>query len=87
MERDVFCKIRPFTIHSRKLGRDLTFSRPGSGYIYVDINGQPGTLGKQICYGGGFIGATMSYSGDSQESFDTICRSWWRAFLKTEREV
>ena len=31
------------TIFSKKLDQNLTFSRPGHAYIYVDINGQPGT--------------------------------------------
>lgn len=68
-------------IKSKILKQELTFSRPGTGYIYVDINGRPGTLGKQICRGGGFTGSTLSCSG-TEERFEDICRSWYRAYLK-----
>ena len=71
-------------IKSRKLGRTITFSRPGSSYIFADLNGQPGTLGKQICRGGSTTGSTLSYSGDSQEEFERICRNWYRAYLRDE---
>ena len=73
-----------FTINSRKYG-PVEFSRPGSGHIFVDLNGQPGTLGKQICHGGGLTGSTMSYHGDDQDCFESTCRSWWTAFLRNER--
>lgn len=70
------------TIHSRKLGRAITFSRPGSSSIYADLNGQPGTLGKQICRGGSTTGSTLSYSGEDQAEFEAICRRWYRAYRK-----
>lgn len=70
------------TIKSRKLGRTITFSRPGSSYIYADLNGQSGTLGKQICQGGSTMGSTISYSGDDQEEFEAICRRWYRAYTR-----
>lgn len=73
-------------INSRKLGRTITFSRPGSSYIFADLNGQPGTLGNQICRGGSTTGSTLSYSGDSQEEFERICRNWYRAYLRHELE-
>lgn len=69
-------------IKSKKLGTTLEFSRPGGGYIYVDLNGQPGTLGKQICYGGNLMGVTISYSGDDDAVFDKICRSWYKSYLR-----
>src|SRR5690554_1777359 len=73
-------------INSRKLGRTITFSRPGSSYIFADLNGQPGTLGNQICRDGSTTGSTLSYSGDSQEEFERICRNWYRAYLRHELE-
>ena len=73
-------------IKSRKLGRTLTFSRPGSYYIYVDLNGQPGTLGKQICSGGSLRGETLYYSGEDEDAFARICRNWYRAFIVTEQD-
>ena len=71
-----------FSIHSRALGRDVTFSRPGHAYVYVDLNGQPGTLGNQICYHGQLTGDTITYSGDEQPFFDGLCRSWWNMYLR-----
>lgn len=70
-------------IRSRKLGRTLTFSRPGYSYIYADLNGQPGTLGKQICRGGSTMGITLSYAGEDQAEFEAICRRWYRAYVRS----
>jgi hypothetical protein len=70
------------TINSRKLGRTFTFSRPGGSYVFADLNGQPGTLGRQICDGGATIGSTISYSGSDEATFERICRRWYRAYLR-----
>ena len=70
------------TIKSRKMNQTLTFSRPGSEYVYADLNGKSGTLGNQICHGGKTSGSTITYSGDSQEEFEAICRRWYRAYLR-----
>jgi len=69
-------------IRSSKLGKTITFSRPGGAYIFADMNGQPGTLGKQICVGGGMMGSTISYTGDSTDQFAAICRRWYRAYVR-----
>lgn len=69
-------------IKSRKLDRIITFTRPGSSYIYADLNGKPGTLGCQICIGGGTMGSTLSYDGDDQTQFEAICRRWYRAHVR-----
>lgn len=69
-------------IRSRKLGKVLEFSRPGRGYIYVNINGGSGTLGRQICSGGKLTGSTIAYYGDDTEGFERICRRWYRQFLR-----
>ena len=74
------------TITSRKLGRTITFSIPGSSYIYADLNGQPGCLGQQVCQGGRTAGSTLSYSGDDYARFEAICRRWYRAYLRTESQ-
>jgi hypothetical protein len=72
-----------YSFYSRKLKHDVEFSIPGSSYIYVDLNGKPGTLGNQICHGGGLTGSTMSYSGDNQKKFEEICKNWWRKYIST----
>ena len=71
-------------IVSRKLGRTLTFSRPGSSYIFVDLNGHSGTLGRQICRGGYTMGDTLAYSGSDQTAFEAVCRRWYRAHIRGE---
>lgn len=70
------------TINSRKLGRVITFSRPGPSYIYADLNGQSGTLGRQICDGGRTMGSTIAYDGNDQTRFEEICRRWYRAHIR-----
>ena len=72
------------TINSRKLNQEVTFTRPETRYIYVDLNGKPGTLGNQICSGGRLTGSTISYCGDSSKAFATICRSWFNSYLRSE---
>lgn len=67
------------TINSKKLGKTVTFSRPGKQYIYWDINGKSGTLGKQPTYANG---GTLAYLGDSQEEFERICRNWYRWYIR-----
>jgi hypothetical protein len=69
-------------IYSRTLKRPVTFSRPGRWFIFVNLNGQPGSLGNQLCYGGKLTGDTISYSGDDDEVFARICRCWFLAYLR-----
>lgn len=68
------------TIKSKILNTKITFSRPGTGAIYADINGLEGTLGKQICGGGQLSGITISCDGDDKKAFDSVCRAWYRAY-------
>ena len=70
-----------FAIKSRKLGYEIIFSRPGNFYIYANLNGKPGTLGRQICYGGRITGNTIGYDGHDQKQFEKICRRWYRAAI------
>ena len=73
-------------INSKKLGRTITFSRPGSYYIYVDLNGKSGTLGSQICEHGCMMGNTIGYTGESREEFEMVCRKWYKKYLKNLAE-
>ena len=75
------------TINSRKLNQALTFSRPGPNYIYVDINGQPGTLGRQICSGGSLMGGTITYAGSDEAEFARICRNWYRSYIASRWDL
>lgn len=76
-----------FTINSKKIRKLVEFSRPGSSYLFVDLNGQSGTLGKQICYGGSFMGDTLAYSGEDEDRFKRICKNWWRQYLQEEFKI
>ncbi len=64
-----------------ELGRELTFCRIADCAIYVDINRRPGTLGRQICEEGKFMGETTTYEGESQEIFEELCTDWYHEFL------
>jgi hypothetical protein len=75
-----------YTIKSKKLKRQITFSRPGSHYIYVDLNNHSGTLGQQLCKGGELSGSTLGISGDNydpevQDQFERICKRWWKQYV------
>lgn len=74
-----------FTINSRKMGEKITFSVPGNGYIFVDLNGSPGSLGRQICKGGRLMGSTLYYSGECRKEFSKICRNWWKGYIKDKQ--
>lgn len=74
-----------YTIFSKKLGHEITFSRPGNHYIFVDLSKnqtKPGTLGNQICHGGDIMGSTISYFEENDEVFASICKKWWKKYLK-----
>lgn len=62
-------------------GDEWTFSRPGGGYVYCDFGraSQTGTLGKQLCYGGGLRGNTVYEKDDA--AFERETKKWlatWR---------
>ncbi len=69
------------TIKSRKLNTEITFSTAGTQYIFADLNGKAGTLGKQICRAGKLTGSTVTCNGDDQREFENICRGWYRAYV------
>ncbi len=69
-------------INSKKLNTKITFSKPGELYIFADLNKQEGSLGKQICVGGDIWGSTLWHEGCDKDSFDKICRNWYRAYCK-----
>jgi hypothetical protein len=71
-----------YTIKTRKFGALTFWCQDGGGYVYVDINGQHGCLGQQICEGGGFRGNTV-YSKD----LPTSAHRWWKQYSKMERKA
>ena len=74
-----------YSFFSKKLNQRIKFCRPGKEYIFVVFdNGIVDThpTRKQICYGGGLQGNTITYSGDDEHEFERICKLWWRKYLK-----
>ncbi len=70
-----------YTITSRKLKQDFDFWAPcNGGYIRLEYPGKEGTLGDQICQGGGFRGNTLS--AKTEEQFEAVCRGWYRQHLQ-----
>lgn len=64
-------------IKSRKAGKTFQFWAPdGGGYIRIEDEGKPGTLGKQLCYAGGFTGVRLE-AKDVQQ-FEVMCRKWYK---------
>lgn len=68
-----------YTTKTREFG-EITFSAPAAsdtdtGYVFVDTNGQPGTLGKQICDGGDFRGSTIRAT---HETLKSAAQKWLR---------
>lgn len=81
------------TIHSRKLGRTLTFWRDeGCGSdtprtlrcIFVDLNGEEGCLGVQLmrsCKDN--PGCSISVESTAAD-FEKVCRNWLRRYIKDQ---
>ena len=68
------------TLKSRKLGREFSFFMPdGGGYVRLERSANHGTLGTQICYGGGFRGNTIRCDDDAE--FKREVRRWYRDYI------
>jgi len=72
-----------FTINSRAHGQISFFMPNGGGYVRLESSGKPGTLGKQLCAGGDFMGSTISAT---PETFERACRRWHKQRLAAIRE-
>jgi hypothetical protein len=49
------------------------------GYVRLEGDGRPGTLGQQICAGGEMSGSTVYCN---PRNFEGICRRWYRAYMR-----
>jgi len=58
------------------------FCPDGGGYVRLEGPGRTGTLGWQLCYGGGFTGGTVTASDASD--FGRECRRWYKARKRAE---
>jgi hypothetical protein len=68
-------------INSKTLGYELEF------YIhnnYIKMETKMDKCTKQICKGGGTYGISIGYDGDDYEKFRSICKNWYRAYLKLQ---
>lgn len=65
-------------------GEEWTFSRPSGGYVYCDFGkaSAHGTLGKQICYGGGLRGSTVEERDDA--AFVKQVKKWLADYRRNE---
>jgi hypothetical protein len=72
-----------FTIKTRINGDMDFWVRDEGGYVRLESDGCPGTLGRQICDGGGFRGSTIM--ADAQ-SLEAKARRWYRAYRALQRQ-
>lgn len=74
-----------YTINSRRFGERTFWANAKEGphasaYVYLEDRG-PGTLGSQICEGGGFRGNTLLCNG-TEEGLARVAKRWWKQFLR-----
>ena len=70
-------------IKTRKEGEMSFFCPASGGYVWLESEGRPGTLGQQICEGGGFMGSTLSAK---EETLGDVARKWLRQRRACERK-
>ena len=54
---------------------DLGGDSPYDKYVFLELGDRHGTLGRQICDGGGFMGSTITAN---PETLRAECRKWLR---------
>lgn len=62
------------TISTRRGKREFWCPDAG-GYVRLETEGHSGTLGRQICEGGGFMGSTLTADA---ETLPKVARRWLR---------
>ena len=72
-----------FTIKTRNNGNMDFWVRDEGGYVRLESDDKPGTLGRQICAGGGFMGSTIMADA---ETLEAKARRWYRAYRAAQRE-
>jgi len=72
-----------FTIKTRTNG-DIDFFVPDAGgYVRLESGvNHSGTLGRQICEGGGFMGSTIMAD---EKTLEAKARHWYRAYRAYQR--
>lgn len=73
-----------FTIKTRTNGTLDFFCPDNGGYIRLDGRGaNHGSMGRQICAGGGFGGSTLTATPATLEA---VARRWYTAFRADQRK-
>ena len=72
-----------FTIKTRTNGEMDFFVPDDGGYVRLESFAKTGTLGRQICTGGGFSGNTLTANAKTLES---VARRWYRSYRAAQRE-
>lgn len=73
-----------FALRSKTFGVEVFFvgasarSLDGKGYVYLGSS----TLGRQLCYGGGFTGSTLRAAPDD---LPAVVRRWHRQRMRLRR--
>ena len=62
-------------IKTRQEGEMSFWCKADGGYVWLERPGKPGTMGDQICEGGGFRGSTLSAS---EKTLGYVARKWLR---------
>lgn len=64
---------------------EFTFWCPnGGGYVRLETEGHPGTLGQQICEGGRLMGSTLDAT---EATLGDVARKWLRQRREAERKA
>lgn len=73
-----------FTISTRTNG-DMTFFVPDEGgYVHLESEGEPGTLGALVCAGGS-LGSGVVLTAKA-ETLEAVARRWYRSYRAAQRE-
>lgn len=73
-----------FTLKTRNHGELSFFVVDTGGYVRLESGRNHGTLGKQICHGGGYRGTAVTATADTLAD---EARRWWRQSLRSERNA
>lgn len=74
-----------FTIKPRigTVGELEFFVPDAGGYVRLESAGKPGTLGRQLCAGGGFSGNTLTAS---ETTLPSVARRWYRQWRQAQKD-
>ena len=75
-------KMARITINTKDEGAMEFWVNDDGGYVRLELSGRPGTLGKQICEGGGFMGNTLSAN---EANLAQVARRWNRQRRESAR--